>query len=512
MDLTIQKIKRDLGRRLASLCTKMRVEDQGVVDLGEAASASLANLYAPGRGMLRMGYWRGEKVWDVWAAHAFALWGCNHLDRWQGLFHGLDGPAAPIEEALSEACLSTDPTQWRRIWEEECDYACNNRELFFSLYWVIGCLKDAPLARTLMAQLEREEKLEAPAWLIFADVRARAGDDAATVAAMIERAEKTAERADWLFDCADAWLGLLGDRERAAVCLDRARDLAGDYRPRCYSPHFALIFQDQARFASQLTDQYEAEDYLDDSKEAAIAQTFLADDRTLVDRYCREAREAIDSGDDGISVAFDLLHLNRDATGAHELLRSWAGKAFTRQTLYENADRWLEQTGDETGTRLIFQAARLRKRAIRSPHDWLEWVDWVLLILHDKDLAAEGLREAEQCARGELMHYQPLWNSIAKAWLKIERHDELERMLSGELRRIPFEELLDIAAVWMEPLHNETKARETLLSARAALLDGRKIYRSMLQQLGQAWIDILSDPTEAERDRQIAEASGRIVD
>jgi len=377
-----------------------------------------------------MGFWRGYRVWDVWAVHAFTFWGCDHLPQWQGLFAGLSGPEPPIEEALAAATRLTEPSEWRRIYEKEATYACNNRELSLSMYWAIGCLKDAALTEKLIGEIAVEEKDDPITWLLIADMRARLGMAATAVGEAIEQAEATARNGLDATAIADAWLGHLADVGRAETYVETiAKETGQDLLLHFIRPDMAWILHRLSRVVAALPRYIEKADDSIVLEAAGVAAAFLDDDYPLARCAFGAIVEKLKSGEAGVGAAQSIYHVFRDIPLAHEILGVWAKRCRTRESIYELADDWLQSTGDRVGARMLFDAARPRPRVVRSPIDWLEWVENVLLVLHDEHLAAEGIREAEKCARGELMSYEPEWDAIADAWLRLGKDEEARRAL-----------------------------------------------------------------------------------
>jgi len=187
-----------------------------------------------------------------------------------------------------------------------------------------------------------------------------------------------------------------------------------------------------------------------------------------------------------------------------------AATVRNREELYEYAWAHMEESGDAEGARIYLDAARPQWKHVRSPHDWLEWVDNVLYVLKDNEMASEGIREAENCARGELMNYWPMWDFIAKAWLKIGSKEEARRALIEGPPTSSLEETVGIAALWMEAFDDKDKARECLNIARTKLTPMDKTWEGLsvpsFGKIAAGWISILGDHDEAEKHFAAAES------
>ena len=135
--------------------------------------------------------------------------------------------------------------------------------------------------------------------------------------------------------------------------------------------------------------------------------------------------------------------------------------------LYDYASKHMEENGDANGARIYLDAALPRQRHWRSPGDYLEWVDNVVNILHDDEMAADGIREAEKCARGGLGGCWSMWDSIAKAWLRVGKKDEAHRALTEGPPRSSLEEMVGNATLWMEAFSERKKPVSVFLSPGA---------------------------------------------
>jgi hypothetical protein len=87
-----------------------------------------------------MGFWRGYRVWDVWAELAFTIWECDHLPQWQG-YLPVYPSGAPDRGSPAAATRLTEPSRKAPHLQKRSDLRLQQSRAFLSMYWAIGCLK-----------------------------------------------------------------------------------------------------------------------------------------------------------------------------------------------------------------------------------------------------------------------------------------------------------------------------------------------------------------------------------
>lgn len=505
MSISISERRAQLGRTLAAYSKLIRIEDGGVVDLGRDAAPVLADLHVPGRYELRMGFWRGRKVWDVWAVHAFAVWGCDHYDEWKRAYRGMPNQSGPIEDEFADAAWRNDPDERVRVFDEFADWSPSHRELDLLLRWAVACLKDGERTRSLLANLERERALDADAWLSIADTRFRLGVPDDEVREAVERAESVADRRGDLDGVADAWIGYFGEEERAAACM-RVVGAGSDVFPQLdlVRPELAYIFHHLPRVIDRLPEWVEQTCDPMHVESIATAAVFLTDDRGLAEEIAEWLVDAVDGFYDALTTARFFAAVFLDLSRAHELLRSWVRRAESRESLRSCARDWMEETGDLVGTRILLDAAKPRRLYARPPSDFLDWVKDVHALLGDAERVAEGMAEAERLALSDDYYQGAQWDAIAQMWIDVGRPDEARRALDAGEADTGTTTLIGMAKVW-HGLGEDDRAERCLKNARTKTFTRDDVRIPEVCNLAVAWVTILGRHDESEQDFATAE-------
>ncbi len=490
----------ELGRRLASFTTRVRIEGQGIVDLGEDAPAALARLYVAGGRELEMAIYKGRKVWKVWAAHAFLVWGCENLAVFREAFRGYRSPESYEDEFIVEAALDGDPARWRAAFEEEVREWEDERAALWALY----LLRDPAIALDL-ARRSAETAVRAFDLVAAADVLSRAGASVEEVNSLLVRADGVSQDCkEWMI-VADAYLSLLGDEGRASEVLDRLEP--GDPRFVAYcmaqQPLALCLYKREVLSAGMRGGDPAVWADVDVEDEAA-ALAFWNDDLALA---CRALSDRPLKPDGAWGTCFRALawfHVLGDLDKAASLLRVHAQRNIRREDLYEMADDWIIETGDREVARVMLQAALPRRVHFRSPQDFLEWADHVGRLLGDTAMEEDGIRRAEDRALRDDYYDGMLWDAIARAWIKRGRTDEAVRVLDLGEANANLRTLAEMAQVWVE-LGDPLRACRCLEKAQAKASDNPLFRFADLCALGPAWMSVLGDRDHAEACLQEAE-------
>ncbi len=505
MSISISERRAQFGRTLAAYSTLIRIEGGGVVDLGHDAAPVLADLHVPGRYELRMGFWRGRRVWDVWAVHAFAVWGCDHFDEWTRAYRGMPNQSGPIEDEFADAAWRNDRDEQVRVFDEFADWTPSYRELDLLLRWAVACLKDGERTRSLLANMERDRALDADAWLSIADTRFRLGMPDDEVRDAVERAEAAADRRGDRDGVADAWIAYFGEEGRAAACM-RVAGAGPDIFPQLdlVRPELAYIFHHLPRVIDALPEWAEQTRDSMHLESIATAAVFFADDRGLAGEIAEELVDRVDDFFGALSMAQFFAAVFLDFSRANDLLRHWARRAANRESLRRSARDWLEDTGDLVGVRILLDAAKPRRLYARPPSDFLDWVKDVHELLGDAERVAEGMAEAERLALSDDYYQGAQWDAIAQMWIDVGRSDQARRALDAGEPDTGTTTLIGMAKVW-HGLGEEDRAERCLKNARTKKVSWDDVRIPEVCNLAVAWVTILGRHDESEQDFAAAE-------
>lgn len=491
-------VRHELGKSLAAISTLLRAEYQGVADLGPEAAERLAELYIPGLNELRPGYARGRKVWDAYAVHAFNIWGHRHPEEWPSVFRGFLENEAFTEEILGEASRQNDPVAWRAAYEDRGDSEGGGREHQFLAHWAWHVLQDREAA---LYQLNRIQSLnDLYLCILAADLQWRLGFSPEQIRLTLAGAEAFDKRPnDWL-SLADAWLGNLGDTAQAAYCLRQGgydwNQVFGDeiVAHSC----LALLIQNRPIVEAALRNQAEEPPTLSARLNRAQSALFFTDEESVVRRRLDAITGKRLHGFDAYLVGKAWVDIFDAREKAAFVLRGCTSGFRSREELYELAWNWLIETGDHSGARELLIAAKPHDGSCRPPWHYLEWAKEVLSILGDRDLAVEGILEAEQRARHDWFHAGMNWDSIVTAWMKINRPDEARRVLIEATATLTNADLGLLAKDWQEFFGDEPRARACLEKGYANLSETKVFRLRDLLFYARIYLDLWNDHKHAE--------------